>query len=623
MQGGFIGKLLRVDLTSGKMWEEPLDDASLQKYGGQVGIGLKILWDEVPAGVKGKDPENRLVLATGPLTGTATHCSSNFQAITRNPDSGNAVSWTSSHGFWGARLKFAGFDGIVFQGRAPKPIYLWVHDGQYELRDAEKYWGKKDAFETEDGIREELGRDKASVLTIGPAGENMVDSAAAQTDHGHFLGNGSAGVVMGSKNLKAVAVYGTAKVPVADPEKVKETNKAWREASMAPGSSGATTEAIGTAGYVGLVYPLGDLPIKNMTHGAWDQAKVDKINGTYIRNEPWGHTWKPCYGCAIHHLFWTTVGDGPYKGLVIEEPEYEGLSGMGSNLGIEEAGALCWLCNEVDRLGLDMNWSGTALGWAIEAYERGIISAEETVGVELRWGDEKAAAALLKQIAYKEGKLGKALAEGLRKAVREIAGEEGESFLMHIKGKANKGHDYRSMWGMLLGVMISGKSSGWEAGTPDLLPDPDVGVEAQDRFDSSLKPLSARLLQRKRLWAETLGVCNFGWVDIDVMAAHSTAVTGDPLTKEQALQIGERLVNLARAFNVRHGYKPVDDLDIGPRFLEAPPDGGAAGKSVKPDLEGMVKEYNRLMDWDWDTGRPSKAKLQELGLDAVLTELYV
>lgn len=621
MLGGYVGNLLRVDLSTGKMWEEVVDDADLKKYGGQVGIGMKILWDEVPAGVKGKDPENRLILMTGPLTGTSTHCSSNFQAITRNPDLGNPLSWSSSHGFWGARLKFAGFDGIVFQGRSPKPVYLWVHDGQYELRDASEYWGKKDAFETEDGIRAELGQDKASVLTIGPAGENEIDSAVAQNDHGHALGNGSAGVVMGSKNLKAVAVYGTGRPAVFDSEKASETGKAWKDASMGEGGYGAFINASGTVGYAPIVYELGDLPIKNMTHGAWDESKVASLGN--MRNESWGeHKWKPCWGCPIHHLSWITAGPGPYEGMVFEEAEYEGVSSLGSNLGISEPGADLWLQHEIDRLGLDTNWTGTVLGWAFEAYDRGLITTDVTGGLELKWGDEKAAAALAKQIAYKEGGLGNTFAKGMRQGVREIAGDEGESFLVHVKGKANKGHDYRSLWGMLLGVMVSGKSSGWETPGADLGADADVDIAPEDRFNYEAKPRSARLTQIKRLYEETTGVCNFGRTTTAITAAHYSAVTGHELTSEEALLMGERLANLARAFNLRHGYKVADDFDLGKRLLEAPPDGNAAGHNPGPYLEGMVKEYNRLMDWDFETGKPSVAKLEELGLNEVMQELY-
>lgn len=615
MKGGFVGKWLRVDLTSGKLWETSFDDETLKNYGGQVGIGLKILWDEVPAGVKGTDPENRLILSTGPLTGTATHTSSNFMGITRNPDSGNATSWASSHGFWGARLKFAGFDGIVVQGHSDKPVYLWVHDGQYELRDASKFWGKMDNFETEEAIKQEVRQDKASVLTIGPAGENLVDSATAQNDHGHFLGNGSHGVVMGSKNLKAIAVYGTGKVPVADPERAKETSKVWREESMTMPNTGAATNAMGTLGYVGGVYPMGDLPLKNFQTNEWD--KVDNISLPVFRT--WEHKWKPCYGCSIHHVFWTTVGDGPYKGLTVEEPEYEGVSGLSSMLLIEDAGAAAWLNNENDRLGFDCNWAGTALGWSFEAYEKGLITKEDTNGIELKWGDEQAAGALLRSIAYKDSKLGKALAEGLRKAAKEFGGE---SFLVHFKGKGNKSHDCRSLWGMFLGLCVSNRGPAWENMGFDLNPDPEFCPGGEDRFDHTVKAKSGRGSEIKNMIVETLGVCRFGMVSTDKMLDHFNAVTGQSLTKEEGFLLGEKLSNLARAFNVRHGFKPVNDLDIGPRLLEAPVNGGSVGKSIAPYLEDMVKDYNRLMDWDWETGKPSIAKLQELGLNEVIKEFY-
>lgn len=622
MKGGFVEKWLRVDLTSGEITEEVQSEEILRKFGGQLGIGLKIMWDEVPAGVKGKDPKNRLIFSTGALTGTPTLCPTNCMGITRNPGSGNAINWASTHGFWGSYLKFAGYDGIIIQGRAKKPVYLWINDNKCEIRDASQYWGKMDAFEAEDAIKaalsQEIGNDRISVVTIGPAGENLCDSAAAQNDHGHFFGNGSIGTVMGSKNLKAVAVRGTGKVNIADPDLARKTAKAWNEDAMIAPNQAAVVSAIGTVGYVGGVYPIGDLPIKNYATSEWD--KVDAIDGPMLRSEKFDHKWKPCYGCAIHHVNWTTIKEGPYKGLTVEEPEYEGVAGLGSNLLIEDPAAVMWLCNENDRFGFDVNWASTVLGWAFEAYEKGLITKEDTDGLELKWGDEKAAGVLLNQLARQEGKVGKAFGLGLKKAVNALCGDAGEAFLVHFKGKANKCHDSRSLWGQFLGLSVSNRGPGWETLGIDLNADPELGSE--DRHDPKVKPGTAVRYQDRCLFRETLGICNFGWCDSNLMNDHYNAVTGEEICLEDVYTIGSRLSNLGRAFNVRHGFKPSDDLDIGERFLEAPQNGGAAGKSIRPHIEDMIKEFNKVHDWDWETGRPSKAKLHELGLEDVAEELY-
>lgn len=616
--GGYVGKILRVNLTTKEMWEEELDESLLRKYGGQIGIGVKIMYDEVPPEVKATDPENRLIFITGPFTGTSVQSPSNFEVISQNPITGCHFAVGNSHGFWGPRLKFAGFDGIVIQGAAEKPVYLWIHDGEYEIRDASRIWGKLDTFETEDFIKKELGEKKVSVVTIGPAGEHLCASAMIENEYGHIAAKGNIGIVMGSKYLKAIAVHGTGKIPVVNPDQFKEFAKQWHKKSFTTGLGGLV-HTFGTAGCVPSVHKIGDLPTRNLTTSVFPEHK--KLSGQYVR-QTFEMERNPCYGCSLAHCHKMTVTEGPYKGFVGEEPEYEDFSNLGSNIGVSDPGAVMWLTDYVDRLGFDSNWAGSIVGWAIEAYKRGVLTKEDLGGLELNWGDEKAAAELLRRIAYREG-IGDVLALGLKTGPEKIGGKEAAAFAVHFKGETHHAHDSRALWGQFLGICVSGGGPRWESMGMELFSDPELGaVTSEDRFDPKPKPLSARKSQMKKLFQDTLGVCIFGFASMDITLKAYEALTGWTLTTEEAYAMGERIANMQRAFNVRHGFKPEMDLDVSPRLLETPTDGGAQGKSIAPYLENMVKEYNRLMDWDWESGKPSRDKLIELDLEDVAKDLW-
>ncbi len=611
IKGGYMGKILRVDLTDEKMWEEKLDENFAKKYIGQLGFGARIMYDEVPPEIDAYHPENRLIFMTGPFTGTSVQSPSNFEVISLNPITGYSIAVANSHGFWGPRLKFAGFDGVVIQGAAERPVYLWIHEGEYEIRDASRIWGKADTFETEDLIKKELGQEKASVAAIGPTGEHLVAGACVENEHGHIASKGNIGIVMGSKYLKAIAVYGKEKVSVANPDEFRELAKKWREESLQT-MLGSLVNSLGTAGYTPVVHELGDLPVKNFLTGVFPE--VEKLSGKYIR-EKFKLKPNPCYGCSLKHVHMMEVTEGPYTGFVGEEPEYEDFSNLGSNIGITDPGAVIWLTDYVDRLGLDGNWAGTIVGWAMEAYERGILTKEGLRGLELNWGDEKAAAELLRRIAYREG-IGDILALGLKKGPEKIGGKEATEFAVHFKGETQHAHDARAMWDMFLGLCVAGAGPRWEMGMDETF---QFGA---GRFTIEGKAENTRKGQILKLFQDSLGVCWFGFATMDTMVKAYTALTDWPLSVDEAYVIGERIANLQRAFNVRHGFKPEFDLDVSPRLLEPPPDGGAKGKTIAPYLEDMVKEYNRLMDWDWETGRPSKNKLKELGLEDVSKDLW-
>lgn len=609
---GHIGRLLRVDLTRRQTWDETLEDSLIDKFVGQNGIGAALMYREVPGSVKAYDPENRLIFITGPFTGTRVQSPSNYEVITLNPITGYSIAVGNSHGDWGPYLKFAGYDGVVIQGAADAPVYLWIHDGTVEIRDARAFWGL-DTFETQTAIQREM-HEKASVASIGPSGERRCAGAAVVNDFGHVASKGNSGAVMGAKNLKAIAVFGKGSIAAHDRERFRELAEKWKEKSFQT-PLGATVNAVGTAGFVPTIHELGDLPTKNFTTGVFPE--FENLSGEYIRkNFPLKRN--PCYGCSLAHCHTLRVPGGAYADFEGEEPEYEDFSQLGSNLGISDPGAVVMLTDYVDRLGFDSNWAGAALSFAMEAYARGVLSRDDLDGLDLSWGNAEAAKELIRKVAHREG-IGDVLARGLKTAAEAI-GRDAPQFAVHFKGETNHAHDSRALWGQFLGLAISSGGPRWEALGMDLLPDPELGATApEDRFDPKPKPDSARKTQLKKLFQDSLGTCMFGVdVGLDLISEAYTALTGRPMNPEEALLVGERIANVERAFNVRHGFLPEFDLDVSPRLLEAPPDGGAAGRTIAPYFKDMVVEYNHLMGWDMETGKPWPQTLQRLGLESMV-----
>lgn len=619
MLGGYIGKLLRVNLTEKEFKEEPLREDLIKKFIGMIGFGVKILYDEAPPEVGAYDPENRLIFMTGPFTGVSqVQSPACYAVITKNPLL-PVIAIGTSKGYWGPRLKFAGYDGLIIEGKSDKPIYLWIHDEACEFRSAESIWGK-DTLETEDMVKEYVGERKASVACIGPAGENLCSGAMIENDKGHVASKNNVGTVMGSKNLKAIAVYGTKKIPIHNPEELRKLGKEWREKSFET-AFGWLVNYGGTGGAVAGMRETGMLPAKNLTTGIFGEPEdYAKISGDYLRK-----TFKikptPCFGCSLNHVHEVEVTEGPYKGFVGDEPEYEGIAAFGSMIGVKDLGSIVMLNDYADRLGIDLNWAASALGFAIEAYEKGIITKKDTDGLELRWGDEKAAKELLRRIAYREG-IGDTLAMGLKRAAEKIGGKALE-IMVHIKGEPFRCLDARGAWGMFLGHCIAVSGTRWESLGTDSMPDPELGLQITDSFSPEGKPEAARLLQLKKLgvW-DTGGACWFGVdVGVDLVGRAYAALTGLPaFTLEEGLLVGERITNLQRAFNIRHGYKSSNDLDVSPRLLEPPPDGGAKGKTIAPYLEDLISKYYELMGWD-TTGKPLKTTLEKLDLKDVAEDL--
>ena len=612
--GGYTGKILRVNLTGEKITEESVDEATLRKYMGGTGLGAKILYDEVPPGTEWNHPDNRLILATGPLNGIPVAGSGTYTVVTKGPLTNGGTS-TQASGNFGAYLKFSGFDAIILQGIANRWCYLYLHDDTAELRDASHLLGA-DTYDMDDMIKKELGmKERAlSVFGIGPSGENLVRFAAIAGDKGHVASKNGVGAVMGSKKLKAVAAArGRRKVEVNDRERIsrlgKEMVQAWKED---PFSSQLFWGGNSYLMPIGL--KLGQLPIKNLTTNEYPEEVVRKFTRAEYEKKL-KMTLKPCWACPSHHLHWVEVTEGPYKGLVSEEPDYELWSQTSNLIGNQDIGASVMLSDTIDRLGLDGNESGWIISFAMECYERGILTKDDTGGLEMNWGNVEAARALLHQIARREG-LGNILAEGVKRASQHIGGESLNIGVYIEKGHAPRGHDHRPRWFEELDYATS--SAGTIENGPQRL---------SDIFDP--KEVSTRLATDKwRLFVDSLVMCMFTTLtmpmtpgSIERLTEILNATTGWDFTTEEADQQAHRISNLLRVFNLRHGIKT--DVEYpSPRYGSTPTDGPAKGKGIMPHWDYMLDNYYQLMGWDRASGRPLPKTLKSLGLEELIADIW-
>ena len=609
---GYAGKLLRVDLTDARLTEEQLDEVVLRKYIGGAGLGAKCLYEEVPPGVDCFDPENCLVLASGPLGATRIPGGGTFSVSTRGCLTNGAAS-SQANGFFGAYLKLSGFDGIIIRGKANMPVYLYIHDGSAELRDASHLVGR-DTWETDNLIKEELGYKKRdmSVAGIGPAGENLVKFAAIVADKGHVAGHNGIGAVMGSKKLKAIAVArGKGRIRVRDSERLSALAKEILE-NIKNQRMGSNLYRYGTLGTYQMVEKLGALPIKNYTTNVYpDETRLHQFTPEYIRGR-FKPKPNPCWACQMHHCHDSIITEGAYKGLEVEEPEFECLSAMGSQIGNMEVASAMMLTNVVDRLGLEMNETGWVIGLAMECYEKGLITNEDTDGLEMNWGNVEAVKSMLHRIAHREG-FGDILAEGAMRAAQRIGGDA-TSFAVHTAGgNTPRGYDHRAFWTEMFDKLTS------NTGTLESRPTHSFGVG----IFSPQEVVSITTSGKGRMsFEDTLGTCRFATlVEMKVLAEALRAATGWDFDEDGAETVGLRIVNLTRAYNFRCGHKR--ELEApSPRYGSAPVDGPAKGKSIIPELNDMLNMYYKQMGWDEKTGKPLPDTLKRLGLEYTIKDIW-
>ncbi len=604
---GYTGKILRVDLTKRLFSEEEFKSEDQLKWIGGTGLGAKILWEEVPGEVSWDDPQNRLILGTGPLTGSGLNGAGGFSLIGKGPMT-DLAGCSQAQGFLGAYLKFSGFDGVIIEGTGALWTYLVIRNGKAELRDAQKLLGK-DTFETEEAIRKELGvkGKEVSVFSIGPAGENRVRFATVVGDGGHVASKNGLGAVMGSKRLKAIVAYRDKRgFAIFDTERFKESNKKALEASKNLG--GGLIYEWGTGGGLSFTHKVGALPIKNYTTNIFPE--YERLDGHYIRTH-FKVEDDPCYACGTKHCKIVTVTEGPYKGLRAPEPEYELLAGLGSQIGQSDPGTVVHLTDLADRMGVDGNEIGWILGFVMEASEKGILNKKDLDGLDMTWGNIPAVEQLILKIANRGG-VGDLLAEGVMKASRKIGGAAPDIAIYAMNGNTPRGHDHRGRWSELFDTCLSNTST-IEATCGGAAPEKYGFPPVKDLFSpEEVAMVNAKVNGWPQI-EDCLVTCRLASPNPSGVLEALNAVTGWELKLEDAMRTGRRIVNVLRMFNLRHGHKA--ELETpSPRYGSTPVDGPCKGIGIMNNWEKMREIYYVGMGWDTKTGKPLPDTLKDMDL---------
>ena len=594
-----FGKILRVNLTDGTVKAESLCEKTLKEYIGGRGYATKVLYDEVPKGTEALSPENKLIIANGPLTGKGAPAAGRYMVITKSPLTG-CIASSNSGGFWGAELARSGWFMIVLEGRAEKPVYLWINDEKAELRDGSPYWGM-DSHEATEKLEEAVGVRGAKVLCIGQAGENFSKIAAVMNDKNRAAGRSGVGAVMGSKNLKAVVVKGSSRPYVENQEGMKAALATAMEKLKTNPVTSQGLPTYGTAVLVNIINQLGGYP-KNNWQGAYF-PEADSQSGETLAKDFLVKT-SSCFGCPIGCGRVTKVGDREGEG-----PEYETIFSYGVCCGVERLEPIIeanYLCNEY---GLDTISAGVTIAAAMELYEKGYIKKEELEGgPELTFGNEEAITYWTKKMGLAEG-LGKKLAEGSYRLCEMYGHPE---FSMTVKKQEMPAYDGRAIQGIGLNYATSNRGGCHVRGytiSPEVLGLP----EKLDPVDVLSKPTWVMIFQNLTAAIDASGMCLFTSFALgaDDYAAFLKASTGFDYDGDSVLQAGDRIWNIERLFNLREGLDPKEDT-LPDRLLNEPiPDGPSKGMVSR--LPEMLPEYYKARGWD-EEGLPTAAKLRELGL---------
>ena len=614
MANGWTGTVLRINLTERTITKEPLNEQWAKEYVGGRGLGARYLTEEVDPTVDALDPDNKLLFVTGPLTGTSASCGSRYMVVTKGPLT-NAITTSNSGGYWGPELKFAGYDMLILEGRASSPCYLWIYDDVVELRDAGELWGKT-VWETEEALRAELGVPDTIIASIGPAGENLVRFACIMNDLHRAAGRSGVGAVMGSKNLKAIAVRGTGGVSLADPMAFMQGMWTMKEKLRESPVTSQGLPMYGTEVLVNVINEHGALPTRNHQQSVFEEA--EDISGETLTETRLVAN-KACFSCAIACGRVSTLpGEASSKYEVStsprnwkiagEGPEYEAAWAMGSECGIGDLDALIkanWLCND---LGMDSISFGATVAAAMELYEKQAVSLDQTE-IPLDFGSSEALLSMAERIAYRRG-FGAELAEGSKRMTEKFGHPE---FFMGVRGQEFAAYEARAIQGMGLGYATSNRGAcHLKAYT---VAAEILGLPRQmDPNETEGKAEITKLFQDATSTVDATGLCQFltFGVGLEEMLPQLAAATGVDFKLEELLTIGERIWNLERRWNERAGVGGTADT-LPKRILEEPlPSGPAKGKVNR--LGEMLPEYYALRGWDKD-GNVTPEKLKELGLD--------
>ncbi len=622
MPRSFFNKILRVNLTRGTITVDEPGPAYFRTYMGGWNIIADVLLREVPAKVDALGPQNKLVFAPSVLTGLPFSGSSRNAVGAKSPLTG-AFGATEVGGAFPYEFKHTGFDALIVEGRAAKPVYLWIKDGQAEIRDAGHLWGKS-TKETLETIRQELGDKRIRAALIGPGGENMVRYACVMNETKDAAGRTGMGAVMGSKNLKAVAVRGTLVVKAGNPDKIKEL-ALWVSKGVREGTLSASMHKYGTGVHIEDMIPTGNLPIRNFRDGEFPNAAEISAN-TIV--DTIGIGMEGCPVCAVRCKKVVKTGapynvDPTYGG-----PEYESIASLGSCVGVDDREAVCKANELCGAYSLDTISTGVTVAWAMECYENGLLTKEDTDGIDLRFGNGDALIAAIEAIAHRKGKLGALLAEGVARAAQKV-GQGSERFAMHVKGQELPMHEPRFKRGLAIGYAVS------PTGADHCHALHDMGIAKTDEEGlmpagllksmgivnampiESLGPEKVRATLYNTLNMVTLNcisVCLFVPWSLDQRIELLRAATGWDVSAYEYFKVGERALTLARVFNAREGFDIKDDhlpeRSYGPTRNGALVDGGID----REELREAIHTYYGMMGWDRETGVPTVEKLQELGV---------
>ena len=622
--GGYAGTILYIDLSSGVIEKKDLDMNFAREYMGGLGFGTKIYLELIKNNPKfdALSSDNPCVIMTGPLTGIKMNATARWTVGTKSPLTG---FWGDSNvgGFFGAYLKFAGYDGIVITGKADKPSYIYINDKTIEIRDAQKYWGK-DVYTTNDemiGDLKQANQKKGQVLTIGPAGESMVKFASLINNKGHAAGRTGMGAVWGSKNLKAVYVAGTGKITVAKPDKLKELRVELKEVYessigiMAINSSG--TAAHMDVGIIG-----GDIPIKNWELTDWDE--IDDIGPMAIEEKLFAGN-KTCYGCGVACKKEAQVKTGPFKFDKGPGPEYETVASFGTmclNSNIESIGKANELCN---KYGMDTITCGTTIAFAIDCFENGLINEKDTDGLKLTWGNSEAIVQMVEKIGKKEG-FGAVLAEGSQSVATHI-GKNAADYLTTVKGLEAPMHDPRGAHGYGLAYAVSPRGACHEASLTFEVEGGAIYIPEIPELADEL-PMGSEGRAKLNVFCQDYGMffsncaifCNLGGMPLNATQALAMInyTTGFDYSLEEVMEIGKKVWYMKRGLSNLFGADVLDDKL--PKKLMTPMKEGPTEGSV-PDMELMLKEFYEMRQFN-KNGVPEKKVLEEMGLEDLTALLY-
>jgi aldehyde:ferredoxin oxidoreductase len=628
IRGGYAGKILRVDLSKGKVTDQDLPDENvLRKYIGGTGLAMKIMYEEVPPTVGPDDPENKVIFMSGPLSGTVVPSSSRHVVMTINGSVPKSIGTGWSGGNWCANLKQAGYDGIIVEGESRESVYLWVHEGKAEFKDAGHIWGKQ-TEESMEFIENELGVSDISVTCIGPAGEVGIKGAAVCTDQNHIAAKSGAGAILGKKKLKAIATGGSKfGIRIAEPKNAVELALEWRKSFH--GCNAYNRRNGGNPRRVEVLAKDGRLMVYNLSDAS---KQLDYAQGLVSMLKSSIQIPKPCFNCPIACAYDVKIGTGPYKGeWVTLAGGGENIEGVGGNIGCTEGGTLMYLTHLLDQLGMDAAWVGENIALAYECYNKGLLQKKDTDGLDLTWGNKDAAIELIKKMIRKEG-FGKLLCNELKtfsEILSQMCGSDVTGLATYMKGTAVGAHDLRCSWEYLLGNAISSAGPVLQGiGVDNWSPEPDFGfIEKPKPFNKERAPGIVAKTQHKKQFEDSLCVCWFMTWGIPGITSYTPqmmkyVVGWDFGGYKEAEQVGERITNLQRVFNLLRGLTAADDMDIGQRLLEDPGAGIGKGHPWGPHYKEMIREYYKVMGWEEETGKPLPETLERLELGHLIKDIW-